>query len=240
MGKLVDLTGKRFGKLLVIGRAENKIQPSGQVKTAWRCICDCGNECIVSAYSLKADKSKSCGCGIIENAIKANKKEVNRYLEHEDYYELFNDKNDSFIISKADFEKVHTHRWAKGSDGYWFTRINKKNIRLHRFILNEEAECIDHINRNRNDNRRENLRGCSFQQNSTNKSLQSNNTSKIAGVQWYADRQKWMASLTYKKQYHYLGTYVNKEDAIRARLKAEKEIFGEYAPQKHLFESYGI
>lgn len=37
-----------------------------------------------------------------------------------------------------------------------------------------------------------------------------------------------------------LSRFVNKEDAIRARLRAERQYFGEFAPQRHLFEEYGI
>ncbi len=53
----VDLTGKRFGRLTVISRAENK---GG--KTNWHCKCDCGNEKDVLAISLTRGLTKSCGC----------------------------------------------------------------------------------------------------------------------------------------------------------------------------------
>ena len=43
MNKLKDLKGQRFGRLVVIERAENFILPSGQPQTAWLCQCDCGN-----------------------------------------------------------------------------------------------------------------------------------------------------------------------------------------------------
>lgn len=57
MPKLIDLTGKKFNKLLVLERAEN----IGK-KVAWRCLCDCGNETTVEGYSLKTGQTKSCGC----------------------------------------------------------------------------------------------------------------------------------------------------------------------------------
>lgn len=57
MPKLIDLTGKKFNKLLVLERTEN----IGK-KVAWKCLCDCGNETIVEGYSLKTGKTKSCGC----------------------------------------------------------------------------------------------------------------------------------------------------------------------------------
>lgn len=53
-----DLTGKRFNKLVVLERVENG---KGD-KSRWRCLCDCGNETIVSGNNLKAGGVKSCGC----------------------------------------------------------------------------------------------------------------------------------------------------------------------------------
>lgn len=64
MGKFIDLTGKRFNKLTVIERAENKGS-----KVCWRCRCDCGNECIVHGSSLKSGTTRSCGCWNIQSAI---------------------------------------------------------------------------------------------------------------------------------------------------------------------------
>lgn len=55
--KLEDLTGQRFGRLVVIERAETT-----HVSTRWKCKCDCGNECVVLAQNLKKGHTKSCGC----------------------------------------------------------------------------------------------------------------------------------------------------------------------------------
>lgn len=58
MTALIDLTGKRFGKLVVVSRAEN----IGR-EVAWNCKCDCGNETIVRGNCLRRGSTKSCGCG---------------------------------------------------------------------------------------------------------------------------------------------------------------------------------
>ncbi len=57
-----DLTGKKYGMLTVLHRAEDWIQPSGQHKQMWHCLCDCGKECDVRATDLKSGNTKSCGC----------------------------------------------------------------------------------------------------------------------------------------------------------------------------------
>ena len=57
-----DLTGRRFGKLLVLERAENVIKPDGKPIVRYKCHCDCGNETIVRYSSLVNGRTTSCGC----------------------------------------------------------------------------------------------------------------------------------------------------------------------------------
>lgn len=58
MGTLIDLTGQRFGKLVVISRTLN-----GSYRgTFWLCQCDCGNKTITSSSKLKSGHTQSCGC----------------------------------------------------------------------------------------------------------------------------------------------------------------------------------
>lgn len=66
---LIDLTGKRFGRLTVIKRAEDKIEPSGRHRLMWKCLCDCGNVCYVSGDNL-GKCAFSCGCRKNESASK--------------------------------------------------------------------------------------------------------------------------------------------------------------------------
>jgi len=62
MGKIIDLTGKRFGKLTVIKRIKSSIEPSGRKRVRWLCKCDCGNITYSSGDNLRENKSLSCGC----------------------------------------------------------------------------------------------------------------------------------------------------------------------------------
>ena len=57
-----DLTGRKFGRLTVIERAEDHIQPNGKHQIQWLCKCDCGSEVIVRGSNLKNGNTKSCGC----------------------------------------------------------------------------------------------------------------------------------------------------------------------------------
>lgn len=64
MTKLIDLTGKRFGRLTVVGRAPNYRTHDGfSMQTQWICDCDCGTKgIIVLRQNLKQGKTISCGC----------------------------------------------------------------------------------------------------------------------------------------------------------------------------------
>lgn len=62
MGELIDLTGKRFGRLVVIEREGSYTSPSYYSAPLWRCRCDCGTECIIAGKSLRYGKTRSCGC----------------------------------------------------------------------------------------------------------------------------------------------------------------------------------
>lgn len=64
-GKHADLLGQRFGKLTVVGYSHSE-----RYVAQWRCICDCGNEVVVAAESLRSGHTKSCGCLTHRNGIK--------------------------------------------------------------------------------------------------------------------------------------------------------------------------
>ena len=69
MGKFKDLTGQRFGKLMVVSRADDYIKPNGNKIIQWRCVCDCGNEVVVRGEYLRSGQTKSCGCLTSENLV---------------------------------------------------------------------------------------------------------------------------------------------------------------------------
>ena len=209
------------------------------------CQCSCENKTkkIVDLYSLTHGKSLSCGCLQKERAIEKNKK-FNKFEEHEDCYYCYSDNGKYFIIDKEDYNRVKEFNWTQDNYGYWYRTIRengrKYNIKLHRFIMQETNPKIeiDHINHKRYDNRKVNLRKCVHKENTRNTSTRKNRD--VIGVTWYKRDNKWESFITYKKKHIFLGRYENKEDAIKARLLAEKEYFGEFAPQKHLFAKFNI
>ena len=62
MSKLIDLTGRTFGKLKVIARSENAPRSDGRTIPAWLCLCECGNYKTILGCSLRSGNTTSCGC----------------------------------------------------------------------------------------------------------------------------------------------------------------------------------
>lgn len=63
MSALIDLTGRRFGRLFVLERAGTYVADGGFHKSAtWRCRCDCGRETVVMSQDLRRGTTRSCGC----------------------------------------------------------------------------------------------------------------------------------------------------------------------------------
>ena len=71
MGKKIDLTGKKFGRLTVLGEAESRVRNNGKIAYYWKCRCDCGTEKEIEGRALREGTTVSCGCWRSEKA-KAN------------------------------------------------------------------------------------------------------------------------------------------------------------------------
>lgn len=109
------------------------------------------------------------------------------------------------------------------NNGYLYVKINQKAHAVHRIIwLLVKGEWptnqIDHINRDRTDNRFENLRDVSAFQNHQNR---GNNKTGVVGVCWHKGVSKWQAAIVKNKKTIYLGIYEIFEDAVKARREAE-------------------
>src|SRR6202000_1501489 len=90
-----------------------------------------------------------------------------------------------------------------------------------RFIMNFPNGIIDHINRNKLDNRKFNLRIATLSQNSSNKKVPKHNTSGFAGVSKTSRGFGWAATICINKRQYFLGYFRDKRDAGRMRALAE-------------------
>ena len=140
------------------------------------------------------------------------------------------------IVDDKDFAFLNQWKWTCSAFGYAYRqqKINGKYkfISMHRLILGlEKGELADHINHNRVDNRRVNLRIATDTQNAQNKSKMKNNTSGFIGVYWNKNRQYYQAYIQVNKKHIYLGKFIDPQVAFKSYRKASKQYFGEFAYQ---------
>ena len=250
-----DLTGKVFGRLKVLYQVDDYISPSGVHAAKWRCECSCEQHNIIDVVGRSLTKkkapTKSCGCLQREaQNIIAQKyiKKHNIYSdlltdEHGDYYIGYcSNTNNEFYVDADDFDKIKDLCWNEHRpNGRFCTLIafdtsTKKNIKMHQILGFKE---YDHVDRNELNNRKYNLRLCTRQENIVNKSKRIDNTSGVIGVSFNKQTNKWSSELSYEGT-RWRKTFNNFYDAVKARLEAEVKYFGDFAPQKHLYEQYGI
>ena len=246
-----DLTGMIFGRLTVIERTSDQIsETNGRAYDRWLCECSCEKHTrkIISGCLLrKKDGVRSCGCLQKEFAKGLNKKYNTYQLNLEDEYGLYgvgycSNTETPFYFDMDDYDKIKDYCWSEHintKDGYHSiqTRTDCRKIRMHYLLV---GKYYDHKDRNPLNNRRYNLREASKQENARNHNKHKNNSSGFIGVGWDKVCNKWVAYIGVDKKTKKLGRFVNKEDAIKSRLQAECEYFGEFAPQRHLFEQYKI
>lgn len=130
-------------------------------------------------------------------------------------------------VSDRDYEWLNQYRWCINSQNFVMRIVNKKTITMHRLIMNPPRNMqVDHINGDRLDNRRENLRICTQSQNCTNRaSVKSKSGYKGVSKHW----NKWRAVIKVNQKKIHLGLFDTKEEAALAYNKAAKVYFGDFA-----------
>jgi hypothetical protein len=116
--------------------------------------------------------------------------------------------------------------YEESHGGYTRITIKGRRYKTHRVVWalhhGEWPDSIDHINHDRADNRIQNLRSIPVAENLRNKSRDKRNTSGKTGVSWDSRTNKWFAKICVDKKQISLGLFADKEDAIAARVAAER------------------
>lgn len=152
--------------------------------------------------------------------------------------------DDEFFVDLCDFDKIKDISWSVLIRNNGMKELcgwnpeEKRTTRMH-VVLGFLG--YDHIDRNELNNRRSNLRPATIQEQIWNRSKSKNTTSSVVGVSYYAKQGKWVAELSYNYKRVFRKFFNTEEEAILARLNAEIEYIPlEFAPNRHLFEQYGI
>lgn len=172
-------------------------------------------------------------------------RDKNEIIKHEDYAEfitrdIHGNENGRFKIDLCDIDFVLNHKLYKHHDGYACYKHNdsngkKINKRIHRYVMNLDDTSdyvVDHINGDKSDNRRSNLRVVDSKINNINvKGGYSHNTSGITGVS--QSKKNGLYESYIHKNNKKISLYHGKsfEDAVVAREIAELEYFGKYSPR---------
>lgn len=199
-----DLTGERFGKLLVLRRADSR-----NGKTRWLCRCDCGNEKEVAAQALKSGKTKSCGC---LRALKGKGvKDISgkRFGRLTALYptEKRNEKGSVYWRCKCDCgNKVDVTEHALVWGGYkscgCLKMKSRENIGNNLHYI--DKTCVEILEKRKH---------------------RKDNTSGFRGVH-LTSSGKYKASIGFRRERYWLGTYDTFDEAVEARRKAEETLHG--------------
>lgn len=242
MVSFIDLTGKKFGKWTVLYRDTNKGEDGKRIY--WVCQCSCKNKTIRSVRSDSLTSNKSVSCGCVQKEISHKNMLDNQYAKKYNTYDLSGDygightlKGETFYFDLEDYDKIKDYCWRIDPKGYVVCRcvINDKETTayMQKIIFNATfsytEKQIDHINHNKSDNRKCNLRICEPSQNCMNKGVRKDNTTGVTGVYWYKPRNQWVVKICAKKHDIHVGYFDNFDDAVAARKAAEEKYFGEYS-----------
>ena len=221
MGKFIDLTNMKFERLTVLHRDKNHNR-----FVHWICKCDCGKIISVRSQHLLSGATKSCGCYGIErikqsNTIR-NKIDIlgNMALLH------LSNSDKLVLIDREDVDRIKDCCWAISHYGYATTHIDDdKRLFLHRKIMDVyDKRVVDHINHNKLDNRKCNLR--IFENNTPNLHNMKPNPNSLIGIRnisYSKKKNKFIVSYKRFGKKYFVGNYNTLDEAKDSLLQSIKE-----------------
>lgn len=236
-----DLSGKRFGKLIVRPYYETNIDNKPQNdERYWLCKCDCGELKFVRASDLINGTSISCGCyeqKIDSETISKNNKakKKRKYIKKnklaiQNKYDLDSkeygigycaNSNKTFYFDKEDFDKIKYYKWNSTNNKYdqIYTIINGKTTHIAWLLVETPAgKCVRHINGDNSDNRKSNIEIVTRAQLN-----HINSKSGVAGVWFLNTSKKWIATIKHNNVMHQ-KSFNTKDEAIAQRKAWENEL----------------
>ena len=227
-GWIMSEHGVPDSRIRVIKQVEDYITSTGSHYAQWLCECLCEehNQLVVMGQDLRSGHTKSCGCYGREKLIAASKK-YNRYEKRYDesgeyYVGWTTNTNKEFYFDVDDYESIKEHCWFESWNkdktyNFIMSHIDGQNVRLHQFVFGKR---VDHKDKNALNNRKNNLRIATHQENCWNRGAHRDGSSGVAGVCWAKREELWRAYITIDGKQKNLGYFDSKDGAIKARLES--------------------
>lgn len=137
-------------------------------------------------------------------------------------------KGETIVVDKDMLTELNEFSWYINKVGY-AVNDSKPRKSMHRLIMGYPKGNIDHINGNKLDNRKSNLRFCNQSQNTANASKRTTNKSGYKGVCWNKKYSKWEAYITVNYKHLFLGYFDDKIEAAKAYNKKSNKEFGVFS-----------
>lgn len=237
MPRYKNIQGEKYGRLTAV----RYLRTDSKGQALWICHCDCGKEIQARTKDLRYGNTKSCGCLVTDTSTEIGRR---RALSWDPIYFVvegaqccvvpLGKTEITAIIDIRDLDLIRPYRWVLSGNGYAHAhnRGATGKILMHRLILGlapEDEYETDHINHNRIDNRRCNLRLCSRVQNCWNQVHRKDNTSGHPRVYLHKRTNRWIAQIVVNGIHRHLGYYDRYEDALEIRRRAQEDSFGEFS-----------
>lgn len=131
------------------------------------------------------------------------------------------------LVDESDYLVLSQFTWRLHTTGYACRSVDDVTVYLHQEVMGTppEGKEVDHVSRNRLDNRRVNLRFVSSAENSQNRSVHRNNTSGSRGVHWVPRVQKWSARVRSGGRLMWSAYFPTLEAANTAVMEARQRLF---------------
>lgn len=135
------------------------------------------------------------------------------------------------MVDDEDYEFLNQYYWhADINNCVASSRGGRNRILIHRLIMNAPSNLeVDHIDGNRLNNQKNNLRLATSSQNKCNRGARKDNKSGYKGVSWHSQNSKWTARIKAGNVYKYLCLFNDIQDAVKAYNKAAIEYHKEFA-----------
>lgn len=208
MGRTVDLTGQRFGKLVAV--EDSGERKNGEV--VWRCQCDCGSVCLVKASKLRNGRTKSCGCLRRGAAPNRNDLAGRRFGRLTALYPVKSDLKTTNVVwhCRCDCGRevdVRSTCLAKGITRSCGCLVRENTGKIQENMHYRDDTCLEMLERAQRS--------------------YAENKAGFRGL-FLTKQGKYRVMIAFRKVHYNLGYYMSFEEAVKVRLNAEQQLHAGY------------